>query len=510
MNRIYLRIIAAMLASLMLLFAVACSEPKAPVETTDEVSDESTSEEETTTEEVTTEMTTTQAVVTTQTSHDVPKDLDVDKEITVLHWSDSVKPEFERNEPSINGVENAIYKRNLKTVDYLGLTKLSWVGIAGNQDRTEAFTEHVGNSYVSGDRAYDLVAAHSLTAVRCMLEGYLADLASIEGSYIDLEKPWWPGGFADTVTIDGSLYLLTGDISTNTIYGMKAVFYNYDLWKELKPEDPYSLVVDKKWTIEALMRISESVAGKQADGTERFGFVAEGSDLDALCLGAGIRLVERDPDDALSISEDITSKKLENLIGELAAFCSSSVVSTVESDMQFLDRNALFILADMNKGSRKLSRGDRNVALPLPMYDEKQNGYRTPVWDSMTLWGIMGDVESKSWENATLTECTAVIELLAYFGYVETTPQIAHSSLSYCYCGHPANTQNDACFEILREGIVLDLGNVLLGSASGNSLRASVASLIRRETTEEDFSVALAMYRANLKATVAKIRENAD
>ena len=501
-----------MLASLMLLFAVACSEPKAPVETTDEVSDESTSGEETTTEEVTTEMTTTQAVVTTQTSPDVPKDLDVDKEITVLHWSDCLCPEFEQTEPSINGVENAIYKRNVKTVDYLGLEKLSWVGIAGNQDQTEAFAEHVGNSYGSGERKYDLVAAHSLTAVRCMLEGYLADLASIEGSYIDLEKPWWPGGFADTATIDGSLYLLTGDISINTIYGMNALYYNYEMRKELNLENPYPLVVDEKWTLEAFMRISESAAGKQTNGTARFGFVAEGSDLDALCLGAGIRLVERDPDDALSISGDITSKKLENLIGELAAFCSSATVSLSDAKMKFQEGNSLFVLANLYTGGRKLLifTSFRNVLLPLPMYDEKQDGYRTPVWDSMTLWGIMGDVESKSWENATLTECTAVIELLAYFGYVETILPIAHSSLNHWYDGHPANKENDVCFEFLREGIVLDLGNVLLGSASGNSLRASVASLIRREITEENFSVALAMYRTNLKATVAKIRENAD
>ena len=75
-----------------------------------------------------------------------------------------------------DNVLNAIYKRNESTKNHLGLSKISWVGVKGNYQQKEEFTEHVGNSYMAGDRKYDIIATYSRTAGHCAIEGYLYDI----------------------------------------------------------------------------------------------------------------------------------------------------------------------------------------------------------------------------------------------------------------------------------------------------------------------------------------------
>ncbi len=60
--------------------------------------------------------------------------------------------------------------------------------------------------------------------------------------YIDFDMPWWPDSLTGVLSVNGKLWMASGDISTNTIGTSFAVLFNKDLLETCKLEDPYALV----------------------------------------------------------------------------------------------------------------------------------------------------------------------------------------------------------------------------------------------------------------------------
>ena len=478
MKNIWLRIISLMLVSLMLVFAVACTTPEtpqggnettaAPGGTTGENGETQAPGGDGTTGSGGGNVTTKPAESTAKI--DVPEGLNYQNEVTVLFWEDVEMPEFEQAEPSINGVLNAIYKRNENTKKHLGLTKLSWVGVKGNHGQKEEFTEHVGNSYIAGDRKYDIIATYSRTAGHCAIEGYLYDLESIEDSYIDLSKPWWPQSLIDTVTIDDAIYFLSGDISTNTLHMMYAIFCNTDMITELTLDDPVDMAINMEWTLPEFMRLCEGVFTEQNGDDkpsvgDRYGFITEQLHIDAFYQGGGFNLIEADVDDVLVISKDFSSSKLNQMITDLKEFRFSPDVMIGSSEAQFVDENALFTQNRMYLAERKLKDVEFKYAcLPTPMLDTKQGEYRTCVGNPFTLWGIMRDVDLDG--DEMLVECSAALECLAGYANYYTTPQIfeVNMKVKYSDIDKPETVQ---CFDLIREGVVYDLGRIFPNTEMG-------------------------------------------
>lgn len=160
----------------------------------------------------------------------------------------------------------------------------------------KTFAEFVRNSYLTGDHEYDIVETYSRTAALCAIEGCLADLNKVKNSYIDLEKTWWPSSLTDCVTIDDSIYFLSGDISTNSVNMMYSIYCNLDMYSDLD-------------------------GGGVTSAGDRYGFVTNQLSLDSFYLGSGLRLIERDEEDILVISPDFVRQKAHLLVTALTDFC---------------------------------------------------------------------------------------------------------------------------------------------------------------------------------------------
>jgi hypothetical protein len=293
------------------------------------------------------------------------------------------------------------------------------------------------------------------------------------------------------------------------------MFCNLDLQKALKLEDPVQLTLEKKWTLERFMKMSEGVFLEQnGDGKpsvgDRFGFVTEQLHVDAFYHGSGLMLIESDPDDGLVISNDFFSVKLTNLITSLSDFFQSYNTHLGSSGTSFQAKNALFVQDRLLYAEQKLLMADFEYAcLPTPMYDEKQGGYITNVANLCTLWGIMRDVPSNPEERPTLVECTAVLELLACYAFYGTTPQICENSIKLCYCSNDHNQNKIACFALIREGIIFDFGRIFPNTEMGDYMNETVSRVIaKRISWIDERARYLAMYRTNLKATVSKLKKN--
>jgi len=520
------------------------SEVTLPTEiTTDVLTDAATEEvttEEVTTEEVTTEEVTTEEV-TTETATDttevivvppavdiydnngylmdsIPYTLNYDETVSILCWSDSERSEFEifESDVGINLVDDAIYYRNEATENRLGIT-LKWDSIRGSNTNRKTFAAYVQNCYSAGV-LHDIIATYSKTSAILSINGFLEDLNTIENNYINTDKPWWPASMIETCSIDDSLFFVSGDISTNLLHFMYAIYYNKDLINDLRLQDPITFVDSKTWTLDKLIEMSNNLyRDNDASGTptegDSYGFCSTYFHLDAFYTGSGMKLVDCDHNSILKISDDFDSQKSVDLVDKLSTWFNqgdcfvSRSSENFDEDKPFFEGNALFIqnrfyLADSQyRGGGLSSTGWEYGILPTPLYDSNQKEYITLVANPYTSWSVMKDARDPSMSSA-------VIECLASEAYRKTSPAIFENALRYRYTPNSEDKSDPVrMFDIIRENVTFDLGRIFGNDLSNMSEIPSNAAANRTnwETLSKQQKAILEKVMSNLNKSLEKV-----
>ncbi|MBQ4139886.1 MAG: extracellular solute-binding protein [Clostridia bacterium] len=481
--KIYAKVISLLCALLMILSCfAACAD---------------TAEGETTTEGGASTSGNVEPSVTTDPNYDedgylkskLPEDLKYTGEtISILNWK-AERPEFEilESEIGLDLVQDKIYERNIAAEGRLGIT-FEWTEKDGNSNTLSDFVNHVQNCYESGDY-YDIIATYSRTAASLSAKGLLEDLNRIENSYLDLSMPWWPETMLETCSMKDSLFFVSGDISTNLLHMMYAIYYNIDMLENLNLEDPVKMVDNKTWTIDALIEMTADLY-QDADNSTKpsdddiFGFTSNYFHLEAFYSGSGMKLLEPgDGNNVLAISEDYTSTKAVDLVDKLRAWFEQGDTyinppgGSLANDTVFADGRALFTqnrvyIADTqyNKGMLRNAEWEYGI-LPNPLYDKSQEDYITLLGNPFTLWCIMSGARNPSMSSA-------VIECLASEGYRKTSPALFENNMKYRYTPDSSNKGDGArMFDIIRDNISFDLGRMFaaeLDYISEKPLRAAL------------------------------------
>ena len=99
---------------------------------------------------------------------------------------------------------------------------------------------------MAGDDSFDLVSGQYATMPTLIPDGVL--LALNDTKYIDFSNPWWARGLVEETSINGKVYLASGEISISNIKELSCFFYNKRLADEYSIEDPYKLVASGRLT----------------------------------------------------------------------------------------------------------------------------------------------------------------------------------------------------------------------------------------------------------------------
>ncbi len=420
----------------------------------------------------------------------LPEDLNYNgEEVSILVWEDVERPEFEvlESETGLDLVVDAIYERNIATEAKLGV-KLVWSEQPGDSNDLKAFVNHVQNSHSAGVY-YDVIATYSRTSASLSANGLLTDLNTVENSYLNFDMPWWPEAMLKTCSIKDSLFFVSGDVSTNLLHMMYALYYNMDMLKNLGLEDPVKMVDNKTWTIDKLIEMTAEIyqdadqSGGPSDD-DVFGFTSNYFHLEAFYSGSGMMLLEPATDGkVLKISDDYLSQKTIDLVDKLSAWFDQGDTyinppgGSLKNDLVFADGRALFTqnrvyIADAQYGGGKLRHADWEYGiLPNPLYDENQEDYITLIGNPFTLWCIMDGAGDPSMS-------TAVIECMGSEGYRKTSPALFENNMKYRYTPDSANKGDGArMFDLIREKISFDLGRMFaaeMNYISEKPLRAAL------------------------------------
>lgn len=380
---------------------------------------------------------------------DLPNNPAFDKTVRMLYWDDVENVEFEVSDPYGDRVSNSIYMRNLAVEERLGI-KLSFHGTGGNYGNLDNFLATAQAGSISGD--YDLFAGYSMSGASLAINGLCLDLKTQK--YLNFEKPWWPESLTSETTIIDKLFFTSGDISTNLLHMMYVVFYNQEMIDAGDLEDPVELVDEGKWTYEKMFDMARGMyldnnSNEIADPDDRYGFSAGKMHYEALFTGAGIRTIEKNSLGWMIVSPTFNSAKTTKLLDDICSFVHGSddgfYGTTFEKGRTLfaIDRS---YFAMIHKEEMSFTYG----IVPIPKYDELQEGYATCLGNPFTVYSI-----AKS--GAIPDVAAATLECLASEGYRKVTPELFEAIMKHRYSEVPASAR---MFDLIRGSVIIDLGRI--------------------------------------------------
>ena len=386
--------------------------------------------------------------------------------ITVLWWTDVERPEFFVEDTNGELVNDAIFERNAKVEDQMGIT-LDWIGIKGqyNNNVGKEYADHVGNMYASGDKTYDIMSAHSRTIALTAMYGYCADLMQAE--YLDFEKPWWPEVMTETATIGDKMYFVTGDVSVNSIHQMYTIFYNKDLITNYNLVEPAQYVLEDNWTIETFQSLTTDLyqdldGSNSANEGDIYGFTSLNWHFDAIYYGAGLKQAEKDPENLIKISDDYFSEKAITLADTIGTWVKKGDVyinSTYYDDV-FLAGNSVMSMSRHKDIAEALIDTDIKYGIaPIPKYDTEQKNHITCVGNPVSFYAIYTLSED-------INRAAAVLECWASEAYRLTSPALFETTFKLRYSETTVESQ---MYDIIRAGITFDIGRLFNSSLGAMS-----------------------------------------
>lgn len=394
----------------------------------------------------------------TSEQFDVPESLDYgNREFNILTYN-SIEPEFGDIEGGMdNAINYALLNRDTYVEEYLGV-KINVASRNGQYDAREDYLQHVSNSILSGEKAYDLIGSYSLISVPLATRGLLHNLNETE--HLDFSKKWWAKFIYDNATVNNKTFFMSGDISTNLLYNMQVVVFNSDKIKEynITEDDLYNLVDGGQWTIDRFLEITSNISTPDGEGnwTENAFYAVgtiNGNMLDSFYTAAGMRLFSIENDNIV-VSPDVTSSNVLSLYEKIynAIYINHTIRIEKHGDVgyksTFISGGEAFCVIPVNAMKVTLGEMDSEMGLlPFPKYFE-DGAYQTLIGNSHTQYYIPTDAND-------ITASSAVMETMAYASYKYVTPEVFYSAMKYQYS---KDENASRMFDIIREGSITDLG----------------------------------------------------
>ncbi|MBO5702032.1 MAG: hypothetical protein J6S71_06305 [Clostridia bacterium] len=368
MKKTLVRIISALLLSVMLISAVACAQtPDDPVETTEPADILTTGPAETAIEE-TTEV----------NAENILGPRDFGGETLTFYsrkyngaWSSDLLA------PQEDGtiLNDSIYKRNERLS---AMYKVNFEEIeSGTRDCLNDFI----NVISSGDSNVGAAYLGLSDAANAAQRGYLLDMTQLEN--INLVGEWWTQSLNKAWSIGHKQYFATGAITTIDDQAIRTMFFNKDIITEHNLKTIYALVDDNEWVCEKFFEYSEIAKKDDGDGqvglTDIFGACAQGFGF-VMTMGSGEMLVGKDAEDYPIIAATETATRFIDVVTYLTEKISDNTSlyqgegATVSA--LFGNGQSLFYAEVLAEAKTMRTGYEINFGIiPMPKYDADQENY---------------------------------------------------------------------------------------------------------------------------------------
>ncbi len=366
--------------------------------------------------------------------------------------------EFLAEEENGDIINDAVLKRNRAVEDRFGID-LELYGVAGTYDNSE-FKTAVNNSVAAGDSEYDLIAGYQANMITPAMEGYFMNVYDMD--YIDTGAPWWSEKCNSSLTVNGKLFMTTGDIALTLWDNMYVFYFNKKLAEQYNLPDVYQLVKDGKWTIDKLYELSSNVSqdlngDTKYDENDLYGFLTTKQNHMRAWIVAGETPITRQNSDGLMEACFVTERtqdmldKLLRLHYTDSTYMGNDVLAEPNNTKEpviFTSDRALFMSGYLGNASILRNMDTDFGIIPYPMYDEEQDGYRTTAHNSVSMMCFPVTVKD--------LEMSAIItEALCAESYRNVIPQYYDLVLK---AKGARDDESGEMIDLIRDGLIFDFG----------------------------------------------------
>ena len=304
-------------------------------------------------------------------------------------WVDNDPLEVIAEEETGEPINDAVFRRNAT----LQATYNFELDMVTNTDEVSLLRRTVN----AGDDIYDAVIIYNNNVPGAVQNDLLTDVAML--SYIDLEKPWWDPS-VNGMSIAGRNFLLAGDLLILDNEATDAIIFNKDMMRDMGHDLPYADVLAGRWTMDRLHDLSRD-AGRDLNGDgemrymdDQFGFITFNDTIQGLLISGGGLSAAKNAEDIpyMDFASERNVAILEKAMNLMYRDTNPSVFNVQSVDAgsgnvtwmaayynTFEENRALFMWIRMRVV--EVFRGmDADFGiLPMPKYDENQDGYRSLV-----------------------------------------------------------------------------------------------------------------------------------
>lgn len=392
----------------------------------------------------------------------LPEKLDF-KDTTISFWcrnDNGFDYEFAVEESNGDVMNDVVFNRNRKVEERLGVKfEFKTVSFTNTTEIPELQT-----SIMAGSGDYDIAAVHCSQGAQLVTIGAYRDFNSAK--YIDLDKPWWNQTLVDELNVYDFLPMLCGDISLSATMRTNVTFFNKKLYDQYYDENIYDVVKEGKWTLDKLKEMTKDVyrdtdGNGKMDGNDFYalGFMSAATPLDAFVAALDLSITTKNADaiPELSFYSERTINAFEKLTdivmnnpGTYTNPRSEAAGALLLFRQKFLDGGIIFNFTNILETEYLRDMTDGYGILPLPKYDENQDGYYTLPHNAFSMMVVPSDSQK-------FDEACAALEALAEESYRSVTPTYYEVALGKKYFHDDESAQ---MFDLIMKGIKLNFGSV--------------------------------------------------
>lgn len=368
-------------------------------------------------------------------------------------------------------VDTAIFYRNNRVAEHLGVTFDLISDPNGTYDKRSAYISRVQQSYNSGDQDFQLISIYEACASELVVLGLGADANSLEA--IDFSSPWYVQSWIENTLINDRVYMLLSDLSYTMWQFINAMYLNKQLSDELNITDSlYTMAADGDLTLDYVMSCAELVTEDDGDDiwdeNDKYGICFNVFNCRAFLTYFDIPVVAKDDIGEYELvyyterTENVYSTLQDYMFNYNYVYLNNKVIKgdhnnyTVTLPM-FMEDRLLFFPGQLEWSQELRDMDGAFGILPLPKFNDEQENYRTHSNDVFTVFVIPAHASD-------LEFCATVFDTLSAENKYSVIPAFYDVVLK----GRTTrDEQSVEMLDLIRENLYFDFAFAHTASLSG-------------------------------------------
>lgn len=358
-----------------------------------------------------------------------------------------------------NIVDDAVFKRNAAIEEKYGITI--------KQLEFDNVSDEIRLTSSSQDDVYDITMPRLNQVATLMTAGQLYNLYDLPHNNFD--APWWNQRIRDGWTYMDQLYAACSDMSFTFSCSARGIHFNRTLINSHNLEDPYDLVANDQWTVDKFHEMSFKAEGdvngnSEHDDEDIYGLLD--SNYPHLFIGAGLQRYTTDADGnisfvgftehTMSILDAYQWLKSEDFVRDYNDVTPPGGESIHEFGRSlFTTGHFLFTQGTLNRLSMWTDMGMEDVygIVPIPKLDASQTEYYcfTDNNNGVITVPATNAAADLPYISIILEDLSYTSSELVYPAYIETTIKLRKAP----------EPQMAGMIDLIRSSLYADIGNLL-------------------------------------------------